>query len=76
MSTKRIEIINRETQQREQADMLVCPECQSNVFFVYRPDLVNHVHFQCSFCCVTFCDGCHTGPQCSAEHGAKTGGGS
>jgi hypothetical protein len=45
------------------AELVGCPNCTCEKFLIFKPDLVDHVHFQCVDCGVSFCDWCeNAGP--------------
>jgi hypothetical protein len=58
MRTKSVELTCGATGERVKAELLVCPSCGDDLFVVYIPAGLNHVHFQCVGCEETFCDGC------------------
>ena len=58
MNEKRIEITEGATGRKVGARLMVCPMCTSETFLCYFPDGVDHLHFQCAWCGVSFCDGC------------------
>lgn len=68
MLTLNRRITQRSTGKVTRAEVLVCPECRGERFYVYTQEGVNHVHFQCCRGSACFCDGCH-------EDDKKAGGG-
>lgn len=58
LTERNVEITARDTGQKMQARLLVCPECNWAKFYCYFPERVDHLHFQCVACSTTFCDGC------------------
>lgn len=58
MTERRIVVYEGATRRRVTARMLVCPECDRVEFFCFFPDGINHLHFQCANCGISFCDGC------------------
>ncbi len=58
MTTKTVEIVAQADGTRTSAELLLCPDCGGERFMVYTPLGMQHVHFQCIRCGVSFCDGC------------------
>jgi hypothetical protein len=58
MTTKTVQIRSAVNNQKTEAELLLCPDCATERFFVYTPKGIDHVHFQCVTCGTSFCDGC------------------
>lgn len=61
MHFKKVEIVARVDGTKHAAELVVCPSCEGEVFVCYFPEGIDHLHFQCFRCAVTFCDGCDKG---------------
>lgn len=58
MRTSRVEIVARDNGERCMADLLICDKCLANTWYIYVPVGIDHAHFQCINCGLTFCDRC------------------
>jgi hypothetical protein len=56
------------------ADLLICPECEGDTFFMYFPSKIGHVHMQCVTCSTSFCDGCTEGDPGAPDRPMKPAG--
>lgn len=58
MNTKTVPLLEGATGAIVTCEMAVCPACDGNLWLVYIPEGIGHVHFQCRRCGVSYCDGC------------------
>lgn len=54
---KQIKVTEGATGNQVDADMLQCRHCGMATFYVYQPEGVKHLHYQCTSCDTTFCNG-------------------
>ena len=58
MQEKVVEIVEGATGRKVKAELLVCKLCKGEKWLCYVPEGMEHVHFQCVECGVSYCDGC------------------
>lgn len=67
MQERQVTVLEGASGKECKARLLVCPECDEGLFCCFFPDGIDHLHFQCASCGVSFCDGCTETGQSSIE---------